>query len=162
QRPVGPIPGLTRVAPTNTDELVAAADYLRRTRLRTAMLVHDTNPKDLYTATLAAAFQNPQGPLDGYLSAGGDVTEPFAGDPGGSAVAVPGLSGVVHGAAVRFRGPGGRVGDHGPRRAVGRRQGDTERDRLVGRAADGGRRSGPAVPAQFAGQRGARGQRHLP
>jgi hypothetical protein len=76
-RSVGPLPGLTRVAPTTSDELAAVADYLgQRARLRTAILVTDTNSSDLYTKTLADSFHRQ---LGAYLQAGGDRQEPFDG-----------------------------------------------------------------------------------
>jgi ABC-type branched-subunit amino acid transport system substrate-binding protein len=52
------VEGLVRVAPTNTDEARAAAADLKRTSTAKAVLIQDTNPADLYSATLGAAFQH--------------------------------------------------------------------------------------------------------
>jgi hypothetical protein len=84
-KPVGPIPGLTRVAPTTSDELAASASYVQqRTSLRTAIMVTDTNTGDRYTQSLADAFRH--GQLASYLAAGGNVEDPFDGSPGTAGV----------------------------------------------------------------------------
>jgi ABC-type branched-subunit amino acid transport system substrate-binding protein len=54
--PQGPIRGLARVAPVNTDQVKAAVAFLR-TRARTALLVQDVRQSDLYGKTLGSAFQ---------------------------------------------------------------------------------------------------------
>ncbi|MEU6171638.1 ABC transporter substrate-binding protein [Streptantibioticus parmotrematis] len=52
------IPGLVRVAPSNSDEAAAAAKYLLRTAPKAkVLLVEDTRSDDLYTSTLAASFR---------------------------------------------------------------------------------------------------------
>jgi len=55
----GPIPGLARIEPTTGDEVALLRQYLMTgtRRLRQAMLVYDTNPEDLYTATLGDDFR---------------------------------------------------------------------------------------------------------
>lgn len=50
------IPGLLRPAPTNERQAQAAANYLKGTGARTALLVRDTNSDDSYPTTLATAF----------------------------------------------------------------------------------------------------------
>jgi hypothetical protein len=45
-----------RVGPTNTDEASAAANYVAARNHRRVMLVQDTNPGNIYAATLANAF----------------------------------------------------------------------------------------------------------
>lgn len=74
----GPIAGLTRVAPTSTDEVRALSAYLRASRpdLHTAMLVVDNNAGDLYNKSLEISFQRE---LKSYLQAGGNVVQPFGG-----------------------------------------------------------------------------------
>lgn len=51
------IPGLLRPAPTNDRRARAAANHVKRTGARTALLVQDTNAGDRYPRTLAAAFR---------------------------------------------------------------------------------------------------------
>ncbi|MGK5446284.1 ABC transporter substrate-binding protein [Streptomyces radiopugnans] len=50
------IEGFVRVAPTNVDEARAAARYLRRKEIRTAMVVQDVAEENLYADTLGDAF----------------------------------------------------------------------------------------------------------
>jgi hypothetical protein len=49
------IPGLVRVAPSETQEINAALAYIKPIT-RTAMLISDANPADIYATTLAADF----------------------------------------------------------------------------------------------------------
>jgi ABC-type branched-subunit amino acid transport system substrate-binding protein len=49
-----------RVAPTNSDETSAAANYIAAHRYRRVMLVADTNESESYASTLAEAFQMQQ------------------------------------------------------------------------------------------------------
>ncbi|MBB5957936.1 ABC-type branched-subunit amino acid transport system substrate-binding protein [Saccharothrix tamanrassetensis] len=51
------IPGLLRPAPTNERQARAAANHAKRTGATKALLVTDTNGKDLYPSTLASAFR---------------------------------------------------------------------------------------------------------
>ena len=55
----GPVQGLARVEPTTGDEAALLRRYLTAgpRPLRRAMLVYDTNPEDLYTATLGDDFR---------------------------------------------------------------------------------------------------------
>lgn len=53
--PGDPVNGFARVAPTNSDEAKAAADYLRRTTSR-VLIIQDGNANDLYAATLGHEF----------------------------------------------------------------------------------------------------------
>lgn len=52
------IPGLLRPAPTNARQARAAADHLKATGAKTALLLQDTNNEDLYPETLAKAFRD--------------------------------------------------------------------------------------------------------
>jgi hypothetical protein len=52
----GPDVPLARLAPTNTEEAVAASAYLRPT-VRTAVIVQDSNPLDTYATSLGEAFR---------------------------------------------------------------------------------------------------------
>lgn len=52
------IPGLLRPAPTNERQARAAADHLKGTGAKTALLLQDTNNDDLYPETLAKAFRD--------------------------------------------------------------------------------------------------------
>lgn len=82
----GPIDGLTKVVP-NVGQLVAVlAEYLAQSRpdLRTAMLVSDGNPDDLYTSTLKKDFTEKQ--LAAYWVNGGSVIQPYDGTPGTSGI----------------------------------------------------------------------------
>src|SRR5581483_11252364 len=79
------VEGLVRVAPTNTDEAEAAVAELKRSSSARAVLIQDTNPADLYSATLGAAFQRsfPDGshvlvtPVESYDSALPGVANTF-------------------------------------------------------------------------------------
>ncbi|MBQ1158458.1 branched-chain amino acid ABC transporter substrate-binding protein [Streptomyces sp. A73] len=51
------ITGFVRVAPTNIDEARAAAGYLRRKNVRTAVIVQDIARKNHYANTLGPAFE---------------------------------------------------------------------------------------------------------
>lgn len=46
-----------RVAPTNTQEATAAANYIKQRGYHKVLLVKDTNEEDSYTQTLASAFE---------------------------------------------------------------------------------------------------------
>lgn len=77
-RPVGAIPGLTRVTTPVGIQLAAIASFLQQqSRLRTAVLVNDVNAPDLYTRSLTSTFRGSG--LAPYLRAGGDVDQPFNG-----------------------------------------------------------------------------------
>ncbi|MEV6653737.1 branched-chain amino acid ABC transporter substrate-binding protein [Streptomyces sp. NPDC051219] len=50
------IKGFVRVAPTNIDEAYAAAAYLKRQKVSTAVVVQDVSQGNLYATTLGSAF----------------------------------------------------------------------------------------------------------
>jgi hypothetical protein len=78
--PGQPVRGLARVAPTNTDEAKAAANYLKLRAPNSPLIVHDTNPGDPYPATLDKGFRDqlpgidiPKETFDSSLSGAGDT-----------------------------------------------------------------------------------------
>lgn len=75
----GPFPGVVKVNVTAGDELSVLADHLGRHRpdIRTAMLISDSNPDDLYTGALQTDFT--RGKLARYWTAGGRVVQPYDG-----------------------------------------------------------------------------------
>lgn len=52
------VEGFFRVAPTNTDEAVAAVDHIQQVGYLRPLLLRDRNSADAYVATLGAAFRN--------------------------------------------------------------------------------------------------------
>jgi hypothetical protein len=52
-----PLQNAYRVAPTNTEEVLGAAQYIEKYKLHNIMLVEDTNTNDSYSSTLAKAFR---------------------------------------------------------------------------------------------------------
>jgi hypothetical protein len=75
-KPVGKIPGLTRVTPSVGTEVTALGDYLRRGAFSSAILVTDRNGNDLYSSDLASDFR---AQLASLLPAGSGGDEPFDG-----------------------------------------------------------------------------------
>lgn len=52
------VEGFFRIAPTNTDEAVAAVEHIRQKGYTRPLLLKDRNDADAYVTTLGAAFQN--------------------------------------------------------------------------------------------------------